>query len=227
MSPPPRILALAGVVTILSLALFMLIAEDLLDGGGLISRDHGVLSWFISVRTDALVNVAKVLSAIGSFVGLAIFSVLFAVAVRMRGCRWPLALSPLAALVVAALASSVAKAYFGRSRPPTIVRATTVTSAAFPSGHATDAAACLLAASFVLALAVATRPRDKVLCLLGGLVGAGLVGLSRLVLAVHWFSDVVAGWALGTAIAAIVVTTSWYWVTRPRRGTRVPPDPAG
>ena len=87
---------------------------------------------------------------------------------------------------------------------------------AFPSGHATDAAACLLAGSFVLALTVAVRRRGQLLWLLAGLVGAGLVGLSRLILAVHWLSDVVAGWALGTAIAILVVVASWYWVTRVR-----------
>ena len=210
-------LAVAAALLVFSLSVFILIADDLLDGGGLISHDQAVLAWFVGVRTDAWVFVAKAFSALGSFVGLAILSLFLAFFLRRRGWQWALALAPFVSLLVATLASAGAKALFGRDRPPVTLHAVTVTSTAFPSGHATDAAACLLAGSFVLALTVAVRRRGQLLWLLAGLVGAGLVGLSRLILAVHWLSDVVAGWALGTAIAVVVVAGSWYWVTRARR----------
>ena len=215
--PTAAPLAVATALFASSLLVFILIADDLLDGGGLISHDQAVLAWFVGARTDAWVFVARVFSALGSLVGLAILSLLLAFFLRVRGWQWALAFAPLVSLLVATLASTGAKALFGRDRPPVTVHAATVTSAAFPSGHATDAAACLLAGSFVLALTVAVRRRGQLLWLLAGLVGAGLVGLSRLILAVHWLSDVVAGWALGTAIAIIVVVASWFWVTRARR----------
>ena len=217
MPPTSGPLAVATVLFAFSLSVFVLVADDLLDGGGLISHDQAVLAWFVEVRTGAWVFVAKVFSALGSFVGLAILSLLLAFFLRVRGWQWGLALAPLVSLLVATLASTGAKALFGRDRPPVIVHAVMVTSTAFPSGHATDAAACLLAGSFVLALTVAVRRSGQLLWLLAGLVGAGLVGLSRLILAVHWLSDVVAGWALGTAIAILVVMASWYWVTRALR----------
>lgn len=214
-APSLRILAISAGIVSLSLAVFMLIAEDLLDGGGLIPHDKAVLAWFVGTRTTALVEIAKIISLFGSFLALSVFAVLVAAVLFLRGTPLILAVSPLVALLVAGLTSTGAKALFGRPRPPVAVHATSVTLAAFPSGHATDAAACLFATSIVLALTVAKRRLEQGLYVAAGLAVAALVGLSRLVLGVHWLSDVVAGWALGLAISTIVVVASWCWFVRP------------
>jgi undecaprenyl-diphosphatase len=105
---------------------------------------------------------------------------------------------------------------FGRVRPPISVHEAHVTSPAFPSGHAADSAGFFLAAAFILAIAVAHERRTQLVLIVIGALCAGLIGISRLVLAVHWLSDVVAGWALGTAIAVTVVVVLWYLATRTR-----------
>ena len=198
-----------------NLVLFALIAEDLLDGGGLISHDEAVSAWFVEHRTDALISAAKVVSAIGSFV-LAVdlrcaarhLVVAARVARGTRGgpdrCHSCSRASP----------PPPRKALFDRERPPVVLHATTVTLAAFPSGHATDAAAFFLAASLTLAITIARHRSTRALLVATGLFLAALVGLSRLVLGVHWLSDVVAGWALGSAVAIAVVVTLWYLSTR-------------
>jgi membrane-associated phospholipid phosphatase len=43
------------------------------------------------------------------------------------------------------------------------------------------------------------------------------------VLAVHWLSDVVAGWALGTAIAITLVVALWFSQTRHPGPNQRPP----
>jgi membrane-associated phospholipid phosphatase len=207
-------MACAVALVAANLALFVLIAEDLLEGGGLISHDQAVLTWFVDHRTDRLITAAKLISTLGSFASLSIAAVLIGLCLWRRGWHFGLAIAPLTALVLASLTSTAAKAFFDRERPPVAVHATTVTLAAFPSGHATDAAAFFLAASLTLALTVARRRSTALLLILTGLLLTAAVGLSRLVLGVHWLSDVVAGWALGTAFAISVVVTAWSLTTR-------------
>jgi undecaprenyl-diphosphatase len=159
--PSRGTLTVAGGLVATNLLLFALVAEDLLDGGGLISRDQSVLAWFVEHRTDGLISAAKLVSTIGSFVSLAIVAMGIGVWLWRRGWSAGLALAPLVSLVLASLASDVAKALFDRDRPPVTVHATTVTLAAFPSGHATDAAAFFLAASLTLAITIAHRRSPK------------------------------------------------------------------
>lgn len=85
-------------------------------------------------------------------------------------------------------------------------------SFAFPSGHAIQSAAIVLAA--LLLFGHDAQRRKKLLVL--GSIFLGLVGLSRLYLGAHYPSDVLAGWALATtwvlALAAVFdlpATPAW------------------
>ena len=213
-APSRRVLAIAAALVVANITLFVLIAEDVLDGGGLVSHDDAVLAWFVDHRTDRSIRVAKLVSTLGAFVSLAIVSALIGIWLWRRGSQMLLAAAPLVSISLGSLASTVAKSIFERERPPIDVHATTVTLAAFPSGHATNGAAFGLAAGLTLALTVAHHRWSKALLVAAGLFFAALVGISRLVLAVHWLSDVVAGWALGSAVALTVVVTLWHLTTR-------------
>jgi undecaprenyl-diphosphatase len=208
-----------AVLAAANVLLFMLIAEDVLNGGGLVSHDQAVLNSFVDQRTSGLIHAAKVVSTLGSFVSLAIMAALLGLWLWRRRWHLALAVAPLVSLVLASLASTTAKAIFGRARPPVDVHAEHVSLKAFPSGHATDAAAFFLSASLVLTITVAHRRSTRVVLIVTGILLATLVGISRLVLAVHWLSDVVAGWALGSAFALTVVAISWQLATRRRAGT--------
>ena len=90
--------------------------------------------------------------------------------------------------------SNVIKEVVDRSRPD-LLNLTGFSGSSFPSGHSTAAAATLAAAALLLARRRSPRTR----ALLGGLaVGlATMVAASRVLLGVHWFTDVLAGLLLG------------------------------
>lgn len=118
----------------------------------------------------------------------------------MRGIR-PEAIVLLVGPVIAALLALVIKVLVGRDRPPTGHYLVDVDTSSFPSGHATHASAFW--AAMVAVLWSKTGRQQTFLVIVGASVVA-LVGTTRLILGVHWFSDVAAGWALGAATIAMV-----------------------
>ena len=101
------------------------------------------------------------------------------------------------AVAAAAVCESFTKTLVARARPATAVLAH-ATGRSFPSGHATAATALGLATGLLAAVLVAERWRRAAGVGLGAYVG--VVCLSRLVLGVHYLTDVVAGVAMAGAV---------------------------
>jgi len=183
------------------------VSEDVFTREDMTVRDAGNLHFFISHRSPALDEAAKVVSNIGAVGVLAVIAVVVGLVLWFRGERLAVALAPLVSLGLAGGVAAVVKALVGRSRPPVALRLVTETESSFPSGHATDSAALFLAVGLVVAAVVCRRPLARVVVL--GLAGAAAlaVGLSRLVLGVHWPTDVLAGWGLGALVALAVTST--------------------
>lgn len=98
------------------------------------------------------------------------------------------------------LLSTLMKIGFARPRPDLVPHETIVSSASFPSGHSMMSAVVYLTLGVLLARTQASqRVRLYVIGVAGAL--AVLVGVSRVYLGVHWPTDVLAGWALGSAWA--------------------------
>jgi membrane-associated phospholipid phosphatase len=159
--------------------------------------DQPAASFLLAHRQGWLTGVMRLVTDLGA-AGVLVPLVLAAgLAWRWRRGSWrPLAL--LAGAAAGAWVVQVAvKQLVERPRPPAGLALSHATGFAFPSGHATDAAAVY--GMLAVLLARSGRPAARVAAWAGAAALVALVGLSRLYLGVHWLSDVVAGAALGIA----------------------------
>jgi undecaprenyl-diphosphatase len=101
-----------------------------------------------------------------------------------------------------ALLSTASKGYFIRPRPELVPHLVAVNSPSFPSGHAMNSAVVYLTLAVLLAR-TQERRSVQVYLIAAALVLTVLIGCTRVVLGVHWPSDVLAGWTAGAAWAAI------------------------
>ncbi|BDE11964.1 MULTISPECIES: phosphatase PAP2 family protein [Mycobacterium] len=123
-----------------------------------------------------------------------------------------LALLVLLGAVLSGLVTWVAKGLAGRPRPATALVAAAETS--FPSGHALEATAGVLALlTFLLPLLTARWLRTSAMT--AGALSVFTVGVARVALNVHHPSDVVAGWALGYVFFMLCL-----WVLHPTPSRR-------
>lgn len=107
--------------------------------------------------------------------------------------RWTSALFWFGSTAGASILCGIAKRMMERHRPELWALASKHASFSFPSGHATQSMA------FILALLLLASPARRRTILALGLPWIALVGLCRLYLGLHYPTDIFAGWALAVA----------------------------
>lgn len=131
------------------------------------------------------------------------------------------ALVLLAAATIGALVlSTVLKAVIDRPRPDIVEHRSYVITQSFPSGHS------MLSATVYLTLGTLLARLSKRWVLRCYFIGiaillTGLVGVSRVFLAVHWPTDVLAGWTAGLVWAILCWAVARYLQ---RRGSVEQPE---
>jgi len=105
------------------------------------------------------------------------------------------------------LLNTVVKAAVRRERPVDLDAALDPTGWSFPSGHSQGTVVCWVALILVLGGGVLDRVRARHAAVVVVVAAAAVVGWSRVALGVHWPSDVLGGWLLGTAwvLASVAV----------------------
>ena len=88
-----------------------------------------------------------------------------------------------------------------RRARPAIDSLTSFAGSSFPSGHTAAAAVCYSAVALVISRGRTPRTRSILAGIAAGIAVA--VGMSRMLLGVHWLTDVIAGLAVGWAWFAL------------------------
>ncbi len=189
---------------VISASVFGVMVEDVVGRNGQTRQDTARLHWFVAHRPHWLVSAARWLTEGGSVPVLLVLSMGAALLLYRRHQPSLVAMTPAIALGIAAVLATAIKHVVARARPPLGVRLLPENEPSFPSGHATDSTALFVSLALVVAVVIFRRPLARAASVIAGFCIAGVIGLTRLVLGVHWPTDVVAGWALGTVVALVV-----------------------
>lgn len=152
-------------------------------------------------------------SSLGSTPVMTLFTVLATAYLVFVG-RTGRAVAVSVAMISGSLAVTGLKLAFGRARPDPAFAALVQDGLSFPSGHAS------MSAVFYLTVGVLVAQRHERLHVRAFLMAVAafmtvLVGVTRVMLGVHWASDVLAGWAFGAGWAAL-----WFCIAAQLRDSR-------
>jgi len=188
------LLAIAGV----GIFMFVVYLTELDRNLGPTPFDTEVLDMADRVRNGMAIDFAKVVTSLGALptVGALVGATAVLLVVRKS---YPEALVLVVGLALTYVAVKITKDAVARPRPDDPVVG--ARGYAYPSGHAAYATAWVAAAvALTRRLGLVTSGALVVIAL----VVAAAVGLSRIYLRVHWWSDVAGGWGIGAGIFAVL-----------------------
>jgi undecaprenyl-diphosphatase len=206
----------AVVVAMLSVA--AAIAIEVREAAGLTVFDAGLASALRANMPTPVLRVVAILTRAGDPLVLAAASaVVFAVLLWRRHVR--LAIGWIATLAGTAIINTALKSWFQRERPLHDHGFVVEHSYSFPSGHASGSMVFYGMLAYVLL--VLCPPRWHRGIVVGAVAMITVVGISRILLQVHYLSDVMAGYATGLAWVTLCVGGAEYVRLREgRRGRR-------
>jgi undecaprenyl-diphosphatase len=174
--------------------------------GGSESFDHAILLGLRNTPDDPIggpgVQAAVMhLSGLGSGAVTTLVAVI-AVSFLCLAGRWRYAGLVVACAVGTLLVMMMLKGIYDRPRPSIVTAIDPPGDESFPSGHSMISSALYPTLAVLIARALPTR-RLRVFTVACGVFMAGMIGISRLYLGVHYPTDVLAGWTVGCTWALI------------------------
>jgi undecaprenyl-diphosphatase len=186
------------------------------------SADHDTASSLNSLIAgqSAALAVVKAVTFLGS-TGVLWVVILAATVILAIRRRWRLALFLLITGAGALVLDPVLKSLVGRLRPVVAHPIAHGTGNSFPSGHSLGSIVCY--GAVLLVFLPAARGRWRTAFITAVITLIALIGISRLLLGVHYVSDVIGAWAVG--VLWLGLTTFAFELTRRAAGQPVT-DPA-
>ena len=194
---------LAALVAVL-LASAWLISLGVHSKTGVSSVDQSVWQFFVDHGSSRAHSLARFVTSFGVLGGLLPVAVVVGVLAWVRSRSVAAAIAPWLSVVVCGQIVSVLKRATDIVRPPLELQVVQVRNPSFPSGHTANTTALIVSVVLVVWCVAEFSRRTKMWVSIGGAVIVTAMGLTRLVLNVHWLSDVLAGWCIGAAVGLAV-----------------------
>ena len=204
-------LSVAASVAVFAGWLFAGLTQDVLANEESVRFDPGILRFAIAHRQAWLTEVMRTATWFGSAVILVPLLIGLAAWLVWRHAGWWFAAVVVAPVTGTAISQRILAALIDRPRPPLADHLVQVSTPSFPSAHAAQALAAWGAVAVVFVAGRSARARSIAAVAATALIL--VVGASRIYLGVHWFTDVVAGYALG---AVWLCGVGALWCVRPK-----------
>lgn len=186
---------------------FGTILQDVLAKAVLSRLDRPMAQLLVEHRTRWLTMTLRAGTQLGSLTVLVPLTAIVGMLGYRRAWSWRPLLLLGSALSGSVALSSIVKVLVGRPRPHVGAVIATANGYSFPSGHVTQSVAVYGALS-MLATPLLTGARERVTAWLVASLIVALIAFSRLYLGVHWATDVLGGFALGSAWLVAVATAT-------------------
>ena len=194
---------LAALIAIL-LASAWLVSLGIHSKTGVSSVDQSVWQFFVNHGSSQVHSIARFVTSFGVLGVQLPVAVVVGVLVWVRSCSVTAAIAPWLSVVVCGQIVSVLKKSTDIARPPVEFQVAQIRNPSFPSGHAANTTALIVSVVLVVWCATNLSRRTKMWVSIGGAVIIAAMGLTRIVLNVHWLSDVLAGWCIGAAVGLAI-----------------------
>lgn len=212
-------------VSLAGLWLFGAVTEDVLTRDDLTEVDRMLLDWIHARATPAGYAAFNTISLLGSPLVMTLLACGMAVVLGARR-QWILLGGWAAGFAGGGVLNAVLKLVIQRPRPPRAAEFLDGFSWSFPSGHAMGSLIGYGLLAYVVAVLWVHRRGGRIPLVAGAALVIFAIGLSRLYLGVHYFSDVVGGFAAGVlwlsaCISGVEVARRWRVTSLPAAGRTV------